>query len=453
MIRPTRSSRTRAAAAHPPCAAPGGRATEPAAAEARTYCQRGDPKAAAPGTRSAKLLILLGKGMLQQGQFQRVLDELSRAPQCAGRPAILALRGCALLGLQRHVEAGALFDTALEGDPGLPAALLGLARIAFADQQPRQAAVLAARALAAHPADLDCLRFRADLLRIDGQPEAALAAHRAILTAHPDDAQARVDVASLLTDQGRLAEARAQLQAARQISPGNLSLMYAQAMLDYRAARYHAASASLQQLLRVAPDYYPAVLLLGAVGSACGANRLAERQLRRFLDAYPGHLHASKLMSALHMRANRCDAALALIAPLLAQHGADADLLRTAKLLAMHYLRTSEPDKAQVALDAMTRQGASAQLHNLKGGVLLARDDVPAARACFERALALDPLHLPALDNLAQLDLLAGRVGDAMQRYRDALQRAPHSLPLLEALARLARHHDGGVALPACRPI
>jgi putative PEP-CTERM system TPR-repeat lipoprotein len=455
------------------------------------------------GTPSTELLILLGKSMLLQGQYQRLLDELTSVPDPAGRPAMLALRAGALLGLDNRADAAALFEQALKADPKQPDALRGLARIAVADRQPAQAAKLVERALAAHPADADSLRFQGDLLRIGGKPDAALAAYRALLAAHPHDAQAHVDVASLLTDNGKFAEARAQLQAARKLSPGRLSVVYAQAMLDYRESKYPAATESLQQILRAAPDYYPAVLLLGAVEWATGANQLAEQHLQKFLAAYPAHLHATKLMGALHLRANNTDAALELLAPALKLHADDADLLtlageasmrarrfdkaadyfeqasalrprqaslltaaalgrlgngehpralaeferaavldikspRTGTLLVMSYLRANAPDKALGAVRDMEQKGDSALVQNLKGGVLLALHDVAGARASFGKALALDPLYLPALDNLAQLDVLEKRPADTARHYLAALAKAPKSAPLMEALARLA---------------
>ena len=86
----------------------------------------------------------------------------------------------------------------------------------------------------------------------------------------------------------------------------------------------------------------------------------------------------------------------------------------------------------------MEKQDDGALVQNLKGGVLLARHDVAGARASFARALAFDPRHLPALDNLAQLDVLEQRPADARKRYQAALARSPRSVPLMEALARLA---------------
>lgn len=131
--------------------------------------------------------------------------------------------------------------------------------------------------------------------------------------------------------------------------------------------------------------------------------------------------------------------------------------------LVLRCLHANAPDDALAAIGALERHDDSARVHNLKGGVLLARQDVAGARASFAMALARDPLYLPALDNLAQLDVLEQRPADASRRYRDALAKAPRSAPLMAALARLACCQGNGAealdwlerawrANPACVP-
>ncbi|MET0858080.1 MAG: XrtA/PEP-CTERM system TPR-repeat protein PrsT [Telluria sp.] len=345
-------------------------------------------RALALGAPSTDLLLLVGKSLLLQGQFQRVLDEFNSVPDAAGRPAMLTLRGGALLGLGKQAEAAALFEEALKTTPTAAAALLGLARIAFADGKPEVAAELAGRALAAHPDDPDCLRFKGDLLRAEGKPDAALASYRAILSLHPHNAQALVDVASVLTDQGKFAEARSELRAARKVSPGRLSVYYAQAMLDYREAKYPAATESLQQILRGAPEYYPAILLLGAVAAATGANQLAEQQVQKFLAAYPGHLHATKLMGALLLRANNSAAALELVAPVLSRNADDVDLLTLAgeaHMRARHFGQAADYFERASAL----RPRASS-LHTAAAIGRLGNGEHERALAELERAAVLD---------------------------------------------------------------
>ena len=113
------------------------------------------------------------------------------------------------------------------------------------------------------------------------------------------------------------------------------------------------------------------------------------------------------------------------------------DTTRNKALLVMTYLRARQLDKALDTVNAMEKQANSALVQNLKGGVHLTRQEFREARASFERAVKLDPLHLPALDNLAQLDLLEKKPDQARSRYRDVLKQSPKNAAIMEALAKL----------------
>ncbi|MES3020514.1 MAG: XrtA/PEP-CTERM system TPR-repeat protein PrsT [Pseudomonadota bacterium] len=458
-------------------------------------------RALALGGDKERLTVLLGKTLLMQGRYDALLDEIKAGP--GAKPALLALRGNAVLGQLDIKQARTLFDEALALDARSSDALLGLARIAAAEGRSAESTGLIGRALAASPSDADCLRFRGDLLRLEGKPERALAAYRELLKIHPNNAQAHIDVANLHLDAGKFDEARVQIAAARKVGTGTLAVFYSQAMLDFREGKHAAALEALQQITRVEPDHYPSILLLGAVQSALGSTQSAEQHLQKFLGAYPGHPYASKLMASLQVRANHPEAALALVLPLLERNADDVELLtlageahlrarqfsraaeyyekaaalkpgaptlhtalalsrlgngdsaravaeleraagldrgagRTGVLLVMSYLRAGDADKALALVLEMEKQGRNPLLDNLKGGIAMVRKDVAGARAHFNRALALDPLYLPALDNLAQLDMLEKRPHEAKRRYQAALAKAPRSATLMEALARLA---------------
>lgn len=476
------------------------------------YLEQGDAPSADNQLRRARALgavppalpLLLGRAMLMQGQYERLLAEIGPDAAPAERPALLALRANALLGMGDTAQAGTLFAQALSLRADLPEALLGMARMALAARQDGEAAVLIARALAAHPDHVDCLRFHAHLQRATGKPAAAMAAQQRILVLQPYDIEARLDLANLHIDAGRFGEARQAIAGARKLAGATLALSYAEAVLDFREHKLKSALASLQQVLRVAPDYYPAVLLAGAVQSGLGATGQAEQHLQKFLAAYPGELYATKLISALRVRADAPQAALDLLTPLLAQYPGDVDLLtlageanlrarrfgpatgyfeqalalapqaaslhtalalsrlgsgdtgravaelerasaldagspRTGVLLVMAHLRAKDSDKALAAVREMEQRADNPLVQNLKGGIYLARRDARLARASFDQALLLEPLYLPALANLAQLDLLEGKPADARQRYAAALRKAPRNAALLEALAGLAQ--------------
>lgn len=456
------------------------------------------------GTTAPGLQLLLGRAILLQGQHERLLADIGPTGPAAGLPAILALRGNALLGLGDTVQAGAVFAQALGLQTDSADALLGMARMALAAGKDGEAAALIERALAAHPDNVECLRFHADLLRAAGRPAQALSAHQRILALQAYNVQVQLDVANLHLDAGRFAEARQAIGAARKLAGASLPVVFAEAHADFREHKLQASLASLQQVLRVAPEYYPAILLAGAVQSGLGAAGQAEQHLQKFLAAYPGDLYATKLMSALHVRADAPQAALALLTPLLAQHPNDIELLtlageanlrareygpataffekalardpkaaalhtslalsrlgsgdnvravaelerasaldagapRTGLLLIMSHLRDNNTDKALATAQQMEQHADNPLVQNLKGGIYLARRDKQLARASFDKAVALEPLYLPALANLAQLDLAEGKPAAARKRYEAALQTAPRNRALLDAMAGLAQ--------------
>jgi cellulose synthase operon protein C len=110
---------------------------------------------------------------------------------------------------------------------------------------------------------------------------------------------------------------------------------------------------------------------------------------------------------------------------------------RAGMLLVLGHLRDKQFDKALATVDAMIAKGDNATLRNLRAGVLLARSDMAGARAGFTQALALDPAFLPALDNLANLDLLDKKPDEARKRYEKALAHDRKNVALMTALARL----------------
>ncbi|WP_426207782.1 XrtA/PEP-CTERM system TPR-repeat protein PrsT [Massilia sp. TWP1-3-3] len=360
------------------------------------YLDQGDAESAekelrlalALGADSGTVALLLGKSLLMQGQYDRILSDIAPDAAPTQRPATLALRASALLGLGKVEPARALFDEALKLHADAPEALLGLARIAMWQKQPDTALALLKRALAASPGDIECLRFQADLLRADGKADEALAIQHKILERRPNNAQALIDVANLQTDAGRFAEARTALAAARKVAGSSLPLMYSEAVLNYRENKLPAALESVQRLLRAAPEHYPTILLAGAVQSALGAHQQAEQHLQKFLHAYPGHPYATKLLVSLHISADHPEAALALLGPLLEADDADVELLALAgeaNLRARHFSAAASLfDKASALRPEAPALHAALALSRMGDG------DNARALAELERAASLE---------------------------------------------------------------
>ena len=114
--------------------------------------------------------------------------------------------------------------------------------------------------------------------------------------------------------------------------------------------------------------------------------------------------------------------------------GSTADLA----LVSAHLARKNYA-KALVALDKLdAKQPDKAHLAQLRGRILLAQKDSPAARQSFERALKFDPTFFAATASLAALDMVDKKPDEAKKRFDALLAKNPKNAQALLALAELA---------------
>lgn len=117
--------------------------------------------------------------------------------------------------------------------------------------------------------------------------------------------------------------------------------------------------------------------------------------------------------------------------------GFDSGIRADLALIAAH-LQRRQPDKALQAIAALEKKKPGDPLiHNLRGGALLAKGDVPGARRSFEQALAKDAAYFPAADNLAKLDLAQKKPDEARKRFEGVLAKEPKHLQAMLAMAGL----------------
>jgi putative PEP-CTERM system TPR-repeat lipoprotein len=460
-------------------------------------------KAASFGIAEARILPPLAKTMLAQGEFQKLLDEVTPA-KAQGAPELLTRRGDALHGLRKADEAKQAYEEALAAKAAGAEPRLGLARLAIAQSDRAAAQRYADEAAVAEPNNAEVWMFKGALLRADGKPEEALGAFAHALQVKPNHRSAHVDKAYVEISLGKFADATADLAAARKNAPGSMLVTYAQGLLDFSQGKYAAAQESLQKVLKSAPEHMPSILLAGAVELNLGATQQAEQHLRKYLEANPNNVYARKLLAQALLKSAQPGDAVAVLAPALKAPTEDAQLLALAgqsymqvnnfdkassyfekastlapKAAALHtslglskmaqgdkasaerelelgasldtksgqaattlvaaQMRMKNYDKALAAAQALEKtQPNDPTVHNLKGGIYLAKNDPAGARASFERALAVKPDYFPALANLAQLDLQQKQPERARQRFEAVLAKDKDNLAVMAALAALA---------------
>ncbi len=165
--------------------------------------------------------------------------------------------------------------------------------------------------------------------------------------------------------------------------------------------------------------YLPAAGLLAAAGvlAALGLRRLARRSGR------------PRLLRG---------AAAVLVAGLVALL-----MLQTTRTNALYH------DPLRLWRDVIAKCPDNHVAHQNLGLVLERRGRPAAARAAYQRALALEPDYTPALNNLAMLKLAEGELDEAARMLRRAVERRPDYAAAWSNLAAVRRRRgdlDGAVA-------
>lgn len=123
----------------------------------------------------------------------------------------------------------------------------------------------------------------------------------------------------------------------------------------------------------------------------------------------------------------------------LASSEGEADLA-----LILINVRRGKFDAAMAAQEALERKRPDdPRTHALKGGILIAKRDLAAAREAFAKALTLKPDFLPAAISLARLDLADKRRDDALQRFESVIAANPAGVDAYLLLSALILNTGG----------
>ena len=256
-----------------------------------------------------------------------------------------------------------------------------------------------------------------------------------VLKQSPDFLPAQLLAGTVLLRLNDQAQARTYLNSVLSRVPGQ-ELARTLLINSHLSAGEAPRALELLQPLLERPLTDPRLLgLAGQVFLASGELEKAEDFLQRAATAAPEDPQARLRLGAIRMAGGDAAGAFADFerASAMDDNAIQADLA----LVATH-LRRGEFDKALEAQERLERKAPQNPLvHNLRGGVMLGKGDVPAARAAFDQALALNPDYLAAALNLASLDIAEGKTPGGLARIRAIADRNEKSIEARLALADL----------------
>jgi len=353
----------------------------------------------------------------------------------------------------RLAEAAQIYQRILEQDPNQPDALHLMGNAACQLGDAALAVALIARALALRPDTAGYLLSLAMAHRAQGQHEQALAAYREVLALDAGSASAHFGIGNTLQAMGQPQPALDSFATALELNPDLIEARFNLANLEKSLGHHEAAIAHYRTAIAQRPDFADAHHNLGSALQALGrfdealasyrlalsaklpethnniANILAGRgqfepalaHYRQALDIKPDYAEASNNMGNALRQLDRFDDALAAFAAALriAPDYAAAHLSLGALLMARDQLDDAERHyRAALAT-------APAQAHFHLGLLKDRQDDLPAARASFERAIACRGDLVDAIYNLGVVLGRLLRPADAEQRYRQVLALDP----------------------------
>jgi putative PEP-CTERM system TPR-repeat lipoprotein len=350
------------------------------------------------GSPRAGVTPLLARVLLETEQYPEALKVLTPEGKAAPAPDpdLMILRGRAYLGLGSLLEARTEFHVSQNARPS-PAAKLGLAQVAMADNDPAAAERLVAEVLEADPKSAAALTQRAEFLRRGGRLDEAAAAYQQAIKLEPDNAVALTELATLEVTRDRLDVAQPLLQRAEKLTPYGPRLRFAKALLAYREKRNPDAIKELGMLLLAIPKHGPGLMLTGMVQYAEGNYELAQIAFVNYLQRFPRDVGARRLLAATLLTKGQPHLAANILAPVI--------------------VTTTDVGLLGLAADAYRLMGRFKE-----------------ARAALERAMKLAPQDPGLLTNLALVDLASGARARAVTGLESAIALAPKDSRADEAL-------------------
>lgn len=337
----------------------------------------------------------LARAMLELGQTEKLLKEFgaTKLSDRKAQAALTATLGEAQLLAGRPGEAAESFRSALEIDPELVPARLGIARLLAAQGKIDESLQLVDQILAANPKSADAWILQYGLRLAKGDRAGARASLEKAVEADPASLQARFALIQTLVSAGDLDAAASQLEVARKMS-NDLRVPYFDSLIAYGRKDLPKAREFAHRILKAAPDNVPTLVLAGSIELSAGQAASAEPHLKRAVALAPRDAVARRLLVRTYLNTKQPGRALEAFQPLVAAASADPSLLM---LAGETYLANGDLQRASTAFAAAAESRAQEPAARTRlGQIALMRGEFEAGVRELQAAIALENAPMQA---------------------------------------------------------
>ena len=336
-----------------------------------------------------------------------------------------SLRGDLLLALNRFDEAVSAYEAVIAEKPTDVAAHQNLISVLLRQNKLEAAQAKVAemrKALGGHPL---AVYLQSYVNVRNGKNDEAYEGIQQVLRSAPDYLPAQLLAATLQLQRQDFVQAQENLNKVIGRQP-NLLLARRLLVSTYVGMREPGrALEALQPLLKDRSDDVGLLNLAGQVYAMNGDFTRSEEYFGRAAAADPKNAQYRTRLGVSRLAGGEAEQAFH---DLEAASALDSDSTQADITLIMAHLRRNEIPKAMAAVQILEKKKPDDPVtHNMKGGVLLASRDAAGARKAFTRALELKPDFLPAVANLARLDIADKQPDVARKRYDDFIAKNPKS--------------------------
>lgn len=394
-----------------------------------SFILAGDP-------RNRQAPILLAQTAVTADEIRETRARLQKL-SAAGDPVAFAV-ALGTLSLRENdlKDAGADFKRAQSLDPKSSEAAWALGDLYLAEKDVKQAdQAYKTAADLAPPRTGKKLQYAQFKIAI-GSPADGKRLMEELLNAAPDYLPALVGLAQLAAAEKRFDDATALLAKVLSRDPDN----YEAVVLDSRVKLAQGATAqAIDELERVAKRYPQVPQFFYQLAVAYLANNDTDKamaDLNQALKLNPQYAEAAVLLAQIQIKNGNAAAGITALKQIIRQQ---PQLVEAKLLLADAYrLQDNLDDAVQIYQELKIAQPNNPQIHLLLGSTLLEQKLGVQARAEFEKAFALAPDYLPALEQLVNLDLAEKQFTAAQQRVEQQVQANPKSAALQLLLAKVS---------------